>query len=141
MNRKLRRAAASTKGRKKMGTNGKQEMTSTVAKELTPDERMERLNKMLAGKIEPSNEMVCYFVDQMRKVSADADAVRKNLQQYRDMATQLEARARELQGMQKKCIEDINHWDKPPTRTGDGEVNADVVETSKGHEDGARPSV
>jgi hypothetical protein len=106
MNRKQRRAAASAKGRKLMKNKAKKE-------ELTADEFMERLNKMLAGKIDPPNEMVGYFVDQMRKIGSEADVVRKNLQQHRETAARLENRARELQGMQQKCIQDVQHWDKP----------------------------
>jgi len=96
-------------------------MSKKNGKQMQPDERMERLNKMLAGKVEPPNEMVGYFVEQMRKIGSEADNVRKSLQQYRDMASQLESRAHELQGMQKKCVEDIQHWDKDDTKLEDEE--------------------
>lgn len=105
MNRKQRRAAASAKGRKKMSKDKEAQKT------MSQEDQLERLNKMLSGKIKPPSDMVAYFVDQMRKISSESDLIRKNLQQHRDSVVQLEARGREMQGAQKKCVEDIRHWD------------------------------
>ena len=74
-------------------------------------EKMARLQELIAGKADPSNEMVAYLVNKARIVWAESSEVRTALQNNRENLERLEARSRELQGMRVKYIEDIEHWD------------------------------
>lgn len=127
-NRKQRRIAASKKGQKKMGVEVQTDKRNLKPGEASPfkpaplqrgpvedpAEKQERLQKLVSGRITPPNEMVRYFVDQLRQVFAETDAVNKQLQQHRAAATQAENRVRELLGMRNKYLDDIRHWDKEP---------------------------
>lgn len=120
MNRKQRRFAKTKKGQKmglkveKLvdGKKSNQPVERTIeAVKVDPAEQQERLQKLLSGRLSSENEMVCYFVEKLRKVIAETDQLQKRYQQYQKTVTQLEHRLRELQGMQSTYAEDLKHWD------------------------------
>lgn len=109
MNRKQRRAAASKKGQKRMQKISPQDVMI---------EKLERVQRLVAGKMEPPNEFCAYLVQQIQQASAEADNVQKNLQQHRETAAKLENRAKELRGVINKYIQDVQQWDKPAKLPG-----------------------
>ena len=76
-------------------------------------EKMERVQRLVDGKDEPPNEFCAYLVKQIQQASAEGDAVQKSLQKHRESVAALETRAKEIRGITKKYIKDIQQWDRP----------------------------
>lgn len=130
-NRKQRRFAASTRGRKLMdaATADKlKELGEAEAKlmaeqaeqapsktqklgDLNPEERAERMQKLLAGRVVPTNDTARYLVNKLRSVLAESKQVGDQMQQHRLAATQAENRLRELSGMRAGYAQDLEQWD------------------------------
>lgn len=87
--------------------------------QLSPEEaaeRAERVQKLVAGRIAPPNQVVGYMVDQLRKVLQESEGLSNQLQQWESRAAQARNRLGELRGMRNKYIEDIEAFDKPPAK-------------------------
>lgn len=95
-------------------------------------EKLARVNRLVAGKEDPPNEFCAYLVQQIQQASTEGDNVRKALQQHREAAGKLETRAKEIRGVINKYIKDIQQWDKPvqPEKPSEGEKKAPPTEAS-----------
>ena len=75
-------------------------------------ERAERTQKLVLGRISSEDSVVCYMVDQLRRIINETDVVSKQLQQAEAQAKQARDRLLELRGMRNKYIQDIEAFDK-----------------------------
>jgi hypothetical protein len=91
-------------------------------KAVDPTEQVERINKLISGRMEAPNEFITYLVNQVRQVIRESDAVNKELSRHEAAAEQLRMRRSELKGAHQKYIEDIRAFDKPEPPLGKPEA-------------------
>jgi len=82
-----------------------------VVRMATPEQRRERLGKLLSGDEKPKGELLPYLLGQLRKVLDESDRVNKLLRQNEEAVEQAKTRMFELRGMRAQYIADIHHWD------------------------------
>lgn len=80
--------------------------------DLNPEERAERLQKLLTGRVVPTDHTARYLVNKLRTVLAELDQLGKQMQQHRTAAAQAENRMRELTGLRNGYAQDLEHWDQ-----------------------------
>jgi hypothetical protein len=82
----------------------------------------DRVQKILSGQEPPPNEVVGYFVDQVKDLAAEFQAVQMNIQNLRSQLGKMENRAIQILGERQKYVRDIQAWwDKNQTGAKPGE--------------------
>ena len=73
----------------------------------------ERMNKLLTGKSKAPNEFVAYLLNTFRDGQAEMESLRATMEQLEMQTRQVRERIMILRGEQKKCVQDIQQWDRP----------------------------
>jgi hypothetical protein len=104
-------------------TNG---MTETELKEMLGADKLElvetnaasnselltrRLQDLILGKIKPTNDVIDYFVNRIRRAKTDWDNVQASIQQANKSLMEAKGVSLELKGKLDSYTEDLLYWD------------------------------
>lgn len=105
-------------------------------------ERVERLQKLLMGRVRSENPVVDYMVGQLRMVLKETEQLSNQLQQTEARAAQMRNRLIELRGIRAKYTEDIQVFDKPDGEQSEADpktMQKAVAETQEALEAATEP--
>lgn len=126
--------------------NGKQEipkamMPTSIRKQIEQQEqeqRLDRVNQLVAGKVKPPNEFAVFIVGQISKVSKAGEDVYRRLSAARKEVKELEVEGTRLAGIVDQYLMDLEKWDRPvdtkeqskeaPPKEGDDHVETKTPE-------------